>query len=68
MTKEERIIERIKMVVEESKKFPNPRIHYNIDELPKDENIKENMFYGVPAEYNTRVEKETMCQLIYKLS
>ena len=59
-------LERIKHLVEESKKYPEgkARIEYS-GELPDVAGITEDNFFGVKAVYNKNVPKSTGCSIIY---
>ena len=58
-------LEKIQEAVEQSKKYPNPIIEYNL-ELPKSIHVKTDNFFGVNAKFNKNVTIEKGCNVIFK--
>jgi len=59
-------LEQINEKVELGKKIQNAVIEYNFDELPLDENIEKENFFGVKARINNSLPKNT-CNLTYTM-
>ena len=60
-------LELIDKLVEKAKGAPNTILEYNCD-LPDHPAITPNSFFGVKAQYNPMVSKDTRVVMIYKLN
>mgnify|MGYP001333881913 CR=1 FL=1 len=58
-------LDKIKLAASRASDFPKAIIEYNFEEIPEDEGITKDNFYGVPAVFN-KMCPQNSATVIYK--